>query len=259
MSLTTTLPKEPVSGLREADRDLRLDACRGIALWFIFLDHIPENVGSWLTLRHYGFSDTTELFMFVSGVTCALAYGNVQRLDGWFAVISHTIRRSWEIYAAFLTLTVACVVMVYLIGDGQFADETNTRILFERPGPALARAAILQYRPVNTDVLPTFVLFHLLFAPLLWLLLKMPNLALGASFLLRAGSVFRLESAAMAEQRMVLQPVCVAVSSRAWRMVGNVRPKTFAVLADVAPCCRPRRPLFAVRPGRCPELEHQTA
>src|SRR6516164_3205436 len=44
-------------------RDLRLDACRGIVLWFIFLDHIPDNVGSWLTLRHYGFSDAAEVFM----------------------------------------------------------------------------------------------------------------------------------------------------------------------------------------------------
>jgi len=53
------------------DRDLRLDACRGIALWFVYLDHIPDNVCSWFTLNHYGFSDTTEIFMFVSGVTCA--------------------------------------------------------------------------------------------------------------------------------------------------------------------------------------------
>jgi hypothetical protein len=168
----------------QIDRDLRLDACRGIALWFIFLDHIPGNIGSWLTLSHYGFSDTSELFMFVSGVTCALAYGQVQRRDGWFAVVSHTVRRSWEIYAAFLTLTVACVVMAYLVGGGQFADETNTRIVLEHPGPALAHAASLQYRPVDTDVLPTFVLFHFLFAPLLWLLLKAPDLALGASLLL---------------------------------------------------------------------------
>jgi hypothetical protein len=165
-------------------RDLRLDACRGIALWFIFLDHVPDNIGSWLTLRHYGFSDTTELFMFVSGMTCALAYGRVQRLDGWFAVVSHTTRRSCEIYAAFLTLIVACVVIVYLIGDSRFADETNTRVLMEHPGRTLARAIILQYRPVNTDVLPTFVLFHLFFAPLLWLLLRMRNVALGTSILL---------------------------------------------------------------------------
>ena len=32
-------------------RDLRLDACRGLALWFIFLDHIPDNALAWLTLR----------------------------------------------------------------------------------------------------------------------------------------------------------------------------------------------------------------
>jgi hypothetical protein len=166
---------------QDLNRDLRLDACRGVALWFIYLDHVPDNICSWLTLSRYGFSDTTELFMFVSGVTCALAYGKVQKLDGWFAAISHTLRRSWEIYVAFLALTVACVVIVYLVGVDQFADATNTRVVFEQPGAALSRAAILQYRPVNTDVLPTFVLFHLLFAPLLLLLLRWPSAALAAS------------------------------------------------------------------------------
>lgn len=41
----------------EDRRDLRLDACRGLALWFIFVDHIPNNSLDWLTLRNYGFSD----------------------------------------------------------------------------------------------------------------------------------------------------------------------------------------------------------
>ena len=174
----------PVSAASALDRDIRLDACRGVALWFIFLDHIPDNIGSWLTLRHYGFSDTTEVFMFVSGVTCALAYSRVQLHDGWFAVVSHTLRRSWQIYAAFLILIIACVVMVHLAGDGAFADETNTRVLLELPGSTLAHAVILQYRAVNTDVLPTFVVYHLLFAPLLWLLFRSPNVVLGASLLL---------------------------------------------------------------------------
>jgi len=44
-------------------RDLRLDACRGLALWFIFIDHIPDNALAWLTLRNYGFSDATEVFV----------------------------------------------------------------------------------------------------------------------------------------------------------------------------------------------------
>jgi hypothetical protein len=183
----TATPKPLAGALPEPkgpSRDLRIDACRGIALWCIFLNHVPNNIGSWLTLRNYGFSDSAEVFMFVSGVTCALAYGQARSRDGWNGVIIRTLWRSWDIYAAFLLLTLACAIMVYLAGGGQLADESNTRILLEQPGATLAHAAILQYRPVNTDVLPLFVLYHLLFAPLLWLLLRAPNATLGASLLL---------------------------------------------------------------------------
>ena len=148
-------------------------------MWCIFLDHVPNNIGTWLTLRNYGFSDAAEVFMFVSGVTCALAYGRAWRCEGWTGVISRTLRRSWDIYVAFLLLTLACAILVHLAG--RLADESNTRILLDDPGATLARAAILQYRPVNTDVLPVFVLLHLSFAPLLWLLRRAPNATLGAS------------------------------------------------------------------------------
>ncbi|WP_065750210.1 OpgC domain-containing protein [Bradyrhizobium paxllaeri] len=185
----TAIPKVTFGKLPEPQgqaRDLRIDACRGIALWFIFLDHVPNNIGSWLTLRNYGFSDAAEIFMFVSGVTCALAYGKALRFEGWTGVIRRTLRRSWDIYAAFLLLTLACAILVHLAGSGRLADESNTRVLLDHPGEMLARAAILQYRPVNTDVLPAFVLLHLLFAPLLWLLLRAPNVTLGASLALYA-------------------------------------------------------------------------
>jgi hypothetical protein len=165
-------------------RDLRIDVCRGIALWWIFLDHVPNNIGSWLTPRNYGFSDAAEVFMFISGVTCALAYDRARQCEGWSGMISRSLRRGWDIYAAFLLLTLACAIMVYLAGSDHLADESNTRILLEHPGAALAHAAILQYRPVNTDVLPVFVLYHVLFAPLLWLLLRAPNVTLAASLLL---------------------------------------------------------------------------
>ena len=57
----------PASG----ERDLRLDLFRGIALWLIFLDHIPQNVVNWFTIRNNGFSDATEIFIFISGYTAA--------------------------------------------------------------------------------------------------------------------------------------------------------------------------------------------
>ncbi len=72
-------------------RDLRLDAFRGLALWFIFLDHIPDNVLAWLTLRNY--SDSTEVFVFVSGYTCMLAYGGALRGQGWLTTVTRAQRR----------------------------------------------------------------------------------------------------------------------------------------------------------------------
>jgi hypothetical protein len=165
-------------------RDLRLDACRGLALWCVFVDHMPVNILSWITPRNFGFSDTTEIFVFVSGATCALAYGTALRRFGWGNVIARSLRRSVEIYAAFLLLMLAYFVLAYITGDEQFLYDTNTHILLDKPGPTLANALILQYRPADTDILPTFVLFHALVAPLLFALRRAPNATLAASVLL---------------------------------------------------------------------------
>ena len=95
------------------------------------------------------------------------------------------LRRSWEIYAAFLLLVVVYVVLIWVAGGGsRYLDETNTRFFFGNPGVAMIHAVILQYTPVNTDILPTFVLLHLAFPALLWLMIRSRSAALAASFLL---------------------------------------------------------------------------
>ncbi len=161
------------------DRDLRLDACRGLALWFIFINHIPDNALTWLTLRNFGFSDTSEVFVFVSGYTCMIAYGGALREQGWATIIARAVRRCWEIYAAFLLLLIAYFVLVWLVGGGnRYLDETNTGFFFRDTGAAIVHASILQYAPVNTDILPTFVLLHLSFPALLWLFTRHPAVAL---------------------------------------------------------------------------------
>src|SRR3979490_3371188 len=57
------------------ERELRLDLFRGLALWLIFIDHLPPNILTWFTIRNYGFSDATEIFIFISGYTAAFVYG----------------------------------------------------------------------------------------------------------------------------------------------------------------------------------------
>src|SRR5881227_608091 len=56
------------------ERELRLDLFRGLALWLIYIDHLPTSVLTWFTIRNYGFSDATEIFIFISGYTGAFVY-----------------------------------------------------------------------------------------------------------------------------------------------------------------------------------------
>ena len=184
-AVTDRLPGTGLNTIHGHDRDLRLDACRGLALWFVFLNHSPDNALTWLTLRNYGFSDTSEVFVFVSGYTCMLAYGGALRTQGWPTIAARAIRRCWEIYAAFLILFIVYAAMVWVIGGGhRFLDETNTGVFFRAPGAAIVHAVVLQYAPVNTDILPTFVLLHLSFPALLWLLMRFPTTVLMASAVL---------------------------------------------------------------------------
>lgn len=64
------------------ERDLRLDLLRGLGLWMIFLDHIPDDVVSWLTLRNYGSSDAAEFFVFISGYLLGFIYGPISSTSG---------------------------------------------------------------------------------------------------------------------------------------------------------------------------------
>ena len=59
--------RDPESLSLVVERDLRLDLLRGLGPWMIMLDHIPQDIVAWLTLRNYGFSDAAEFFVFISG------------------------------------------------------------------------------------------------------------------------------------------------------------------------------------------------
>src|SRR6516165_10254352 len=86
------------------ERDLRLDFFRGLALIFIFIDHIPENVLSYFTPQAFQFYDATELFIFISGYTAALVYGRTLALQGAFYATAQILRRAWQLYVAHIFL-----------------------------------------------------------------------------------------------------------------------------------------------------------
>src|SRR5260370_12689765 len=86
--------------LAPAARDVRLDLFRGLANWAIFLDHIPHEVLRWATLKHYGFSDAADLFVFISGYTAAMVFGRLMIERGYLAAASRLARHAFTLYAA---------------------------------------------------------------------------------------------------------------------------------------------------------------
>jgi hypothetical protein len=170
------------------ERDLRLDLFRGLALWFIFLDHIPNNIASWLTVRNYGFSDATEIFIFISGYTAAFVYGRAMRDRGFVIASARILRRAWQIYVAHMFLfTIYMAQIAYVAASFEnplYAEEMNILDFLKQPDVTIVQALLLKFKPVNMDVLPLYIVLLVLFPPLLWLLHRQASLALATSVLI---------------------------------------------------------------------------
>jgi hypothetical protein len=170
-----------------AERDLRLDLFRGIALWLIFLDHIPQNIVNWFTIRNYGFSDATEIFIFISGYTAAFVYGRAMRERGVLIASARILRRAWQIYVAHIflfTIFMAEIAYVAATFDNPlYAEEMNILNFLKQPDVTIFQALLLKFKPVNMDVLPLYIVLLLLFPPMLYMLMRQPAFALAGSVL----------------------------------------------------------------------------
>jgi len=188
LKLITPPPTAPPQPAPAVERDLRLDLFRGVALWLIFLDHIPENVVNWFTIRNYGFSDATEIFIFISGYTAAFVYGRAMRERGFLVSSARILRRAWQIYVAHIflfTIFMAEIAYVAATFDNPlYAEEMNILNFLKEPDVTIFQALLLKFKPVNMDVLPLYIILLLLFPPTLAVLLWQPSFALAGSALL---------------------------------------------------------------------------
>ncbi len=174
-------------------RDLRLDLFRGLALWLIFLDHIPSNIVNWITIRNYGFSDATEIFVFISGYTAAFVYGRAMREQGTLVASARILKRAWQVYVAHIFLFAIYTAEIAHVAnsfDNQlYHEEMGILDFIRQPDVTLVEALLLKFKPANMDVLPLYIVLLAGFPPVLWLLLRRPNVALGLSAFLYAVAV----------------------------------------------------------------------
>ena len=173
-----------------AGRELRLDLFRGLALWLIFIDHLPPNLLTWLTIRNYGFSDATEIFIFISGYTAAFVYGRAMREQGTLIASARIFKRVWQIYVAHVFLfTIFLAEISYVATSFQnplYTEEMGILDFLKEPDITIVQALLLRFRPVNMDVLPLYIVLMSFLPLVLWLMQRRADLTLALSVLLYA-------------------------------------------------------------------------
>lgn len=168
-------------------RDLRIDLFRGLALWMIFIDHIDGNWLGKFTYRNFGFSDSKEIFIFLSGISCWLLYAKLEAQRGLAWAQFRALYRAVQIYLGYLFVAFFTFVTLFALqrlAEPYFAPGGDFTLLFSDPPRALIAAADLYYTPGYLDILPLY-LWLVAAAPLLIAALRRaPRLALLASGLL---------------------------------------------------------------------------
>jgi hypothetical protein len=164
--------------LSPAERDLRLDLMRGIGQWMVFLDHIPYDVVSWLTLRNYGFSDAAEFFVFISGYTAGFVYGPAVVHGQLLGATKRLLKRAWQLYIAHIFLFLFFIAQIARAArkfdNPMYGNEYNIFLFLEHPDVMIGQALMLKFKPVDLDVLPLYIVLVLALPVILWGLVKRP-------------------------------------------------------------------------------------
>lgn len=215
--------------------DPRIDLLRGIANWFLFLDHIPHNVVNLITLRNVGFAGATDVFVFVAGYAATVFFGKMALERGFLVTANRIFGRSLQLYAAYVVLF---VIYIDIIGNVavQYAttdiiDEYNVTGIVDQPIRTLMHGLALQAKPLNLDTLQLFVALMATFPFTLWAMLRRPNLTLACSFALYAAArVFDWSLPAFPTGTWYFNPFCWQLLSMlgAWFAVNGARLTAWA-------------------------------
>src|SRR5499426_3723947 len=155
-------------------RDLRLDLFRGLSLLVIFIDHIPNNVLSYLTLHSIAFSDAAEVFIFISGYAAATVYGRALQRQGGIAATGQIYRRIWQLYVAhifiFVSLAAEVCYATLNLQNQAYSEDFGIDNFIDEPQVAIIKVLLLQYQPQFLDILPIYMVLLGVFPVVLLLL-----------------------------------------------------------------------------------------
>src|SRR6516164_5655677 len=160
-----------------------IDFWRGFGLLTIFIDHVPENVFQHVTQQNFGFSDAAELFVFLSGVSVAVAYGT-RFFDGeTVGAIRAVLRRAFTIY--WVQILISLLIITIFVGAAALCNDNDlledADVVVSNPLQTTAAILALLHQLENANILPLYIVLLLMTPLLLALARRDDRLMLAAS------------------------------------------------------------------------------
>ena len=150
-----------------------IDFWRGLALLMIFIDHVPENVFQHVTQKNFGFSDAAELFVFLAGVSVALAYGTRFFEGETVGAVRAVLRRAFTLY--WVQILISLLVIAIFVGAAALWHEDDlledADAVVSNPLKTSAGILALLHQLENANILPLYIAL-LLMTPLLLVLAR---------------------------------------------------------------------------------------
>ncbi len=156
-------------------RDQRLDIVRGWLQLSIFATHAGGTfIGGWMIHAAWGFSDSSELFVFLSGFSLGSVFARKALRGGWRVGAADLLFRTRRLYRMHLLVVVLFGIMVAAAGatilPGE-AERLGWGLLAADPRRSVPGILAMLYQPEFMGILPVFV----------WCMLLLPGfvMALG--------------------------------------------------------------------------------
>lgn len=167
------------------ERDHRIDFFRGLALIFIFWDHVPHNPLGQITLRNFGFSDAAEVFVFLAGYAAVLAYGKILAREGFLITCVKILRRAWVLYVVHIFLLAMLMGIVFFanshVETRDLVEEMGMHHFIASPQQALIDELLLRFKPNLMDPLPLYIVLLAGLPLVLPLLVRKPSAVVAMS------------------------------------------------------------------------------
>lgn len=143
-----------------------IDFWRGLALVFIFVNHIPGIYYSRFTHAGYSLSDSADLFVFLAGWALRLLVGTPAQQQSTGYLVLRLGGRAVTIYAAQILITMIALAMLaggaILLDNPLLLEWHNAAAVFHDPVTTHVGLVLVTHQLGYFDILPLYVVLMLM-------------------------------------------------------------------------------------------------